>query len=340
MPHPVKLNEHLKKLFSKTKLVCFGRYALELPDEAQPIWGPASITDDIDTISGGREAGQKKIAKNVDEIKRKDSTAEFTYNQLGPVSDSWQLRYFESDEDKKYNIHIIQTYINKGDLTFILGGSVGHVDTEEIAVEKQSNLAKGLRLRSADEIPKDPGYCIEHAFIADNLYAGQETISIGFYFPSFPDISFSIHSNKDAYGDYSPEKFEQSVRKSLSLLERIEQAKKDQGADYPSRNVLREGKRDVQHWHGEESLIKREDGTHDFEWAFVGTPTDVANPSEFNTVMYSKVKNNMLGGADIASVSDDEAVALWDRLLAGFKFRVKVPRSPSGSYYFPQPYQN
>ncbi len=155
----------------------------------------------------------------------------------------------------------------------------------------------------------------------------------GIRFPSLPDITFSVSSNKDAYGDYPKEEFEKEQRLKLSLLARIDAAKAEQPGSYPSRTVLREGKRIVQHWHGEESLIKRKDGTHDFEWAFVGTPRDVANPSEFNAVMYSKVQHNTIGAAQAASLSDDEAVALFDKLLSGLKFRVKVPGAPEGSYY-------
>jgi hypothetical protein len=148
-------------------------------------------------------------------------------------------------------------------------------------------------------------------------------------------VTFSISSNKDAYGDYPPEDFEKTERAELSLLARIKQAQADQGIHYPSRTVLREGKRDVQHWHGEESLIKRKDGTHDFEWALVGKPRDVANPSEFGAQMYTKVEHNMVGAAKAASLSDEEAVALWDKLLSGLKFRVKVPGAPPGTYYLP-----
>jgi hypothetical protein len=42
----------------------------------------------------------------------------------------------------------------------------------------------------------------------------------------------------------------------------------------------------------------------------------------------------MVGAAVAASLTDDEAVALWDKLLSGLKFRVKVPGTPEGSYYF------
>jgi hypothetical protein len=171
--------------------------------------------------------------------------------------------------------------------------------------------------------------------MADNLYSSQEMVNAGIYIPSLPDVTFSISSNKDAYGDYPPEDFEKTERAELSLLARIKQAQEDQGIHYPSRTVLREGKRDVQHWRGEESLIKRKDGTHDFEWALVGKPRDVANPSEFGAQMYTKVEHNMVGAAKAASLSDDEAVALWDKLLSGLKFRVKVPGAPPGTYYLP-----
>ena len=161
-------------------------------------------------------------------------------------------------------------------------------------------------------------------------------ISAGIYLPTLPDVTFSISSNKDAYADLKKTEFEKIKRDELSLLARIKSAQATQGAHYPKRDVLREGKRDVQHWKGEESLIRRPDGTHDFEWAFVGTPKDVANPSEFHAVMFTKVEANMVGAAKKASVNDDEAVALWDQLLSGLKFRVKVPGAPEGSYYLPK----
>ena len=166
-------------------------------------------------------------------------------------------------------------------------------------------------------------------------YDDQEMASAGIYLPSLPDVTFSVSSNKDAYADFSKAEFEKTERDKLSLLARIKAAQEFQGVLYPKRDVLREGKRNVQHWKGEESLIRRPSGAHDFEWAFVGTPKDVANPSEFNAVMYTKVADNMVGAARKSSVSDDEAVALWDKLLSGLKFRVKVPGAPEGSYFLP-----
>jgi len=335
VPEPVKLSPRLQALFEKTKILCFGRYAIEVPLEAQLVWGSASFPADIDILSGGIEKAKRTVEEKIAKLKRANSTADITYNGLGPINESWQLRYYESESAKKFALYFFETYISKGDLTFVLGDATEDSETESTVIARQLAKAKSLRLRTPEEMPAEPGFCIEHGFMAGDRYGDQERVNAGIYLPSIPDVTFSVSSNKDAYADYKKDRFEEMKRDELPLLARIKSAQKTQGASYPKRDVLREGKRDVQHWHGEESLIRRPDGTHDFEWAFVGTPKDVANPSEFHAAMFTKVAHNMVGAAKKASVSDDEAVALWDKLLSGFKFRVKVPGAPGGSYFLP-----
>ncbi|WP_292038138.1 T6SS immunity protein Tli4 family protein [Massilia sp. UBA6681] len=336
VPEPVKLSPRLRALFEKTKILCFGRYAIEVPQEAQLIPGSAVLDSGIEVISGGLEKAKHRADEKMRKVKWEDDTADITYYGLGPIADSWQVRYFESKYHKEDNALFFDTYISKDQLTFVLDDSISKGETESTVIARQLARAESLRLRAAEEIPTEPGFCIEHGFMPSDRYVAQETISAGIYLPSLPDVTFSISSNKDAYADYDKARFEEMKRNELPLLARIKDAQKTQGASYPKRNVLREGKRDVQHWKGEESLIRRPDGTHDFEWAFVGRPTDVANPSEFHAAMFTKVKDNLVGAADKASVSDDEAVALWDKLLSGLKFRVKVPGAPEGSYYLPK----
>jgi hypothetical protein len=333
VPDVVKLSPRLMNLFKETKVVCFGRYALTVPKEAQVIPGEASFPSRVYIFSGNREVIRELVKQDIAKIKRSNKTAEITYNDQGPIEGSWQFRYYKSKAAKELNLHFFNTYINKGDLIFLLGGSVGKGQTEEQAAAQEASRAKSLRLRTEDEVPSEEGYCIEHGFMASSFYGDQEMISAGIYLPSLPDVTFSISSNKDAYSDYPKEEFARMKLEELPLLARIRQAQEQQGSNYPKRTLLREGKRDVQHWHGEESLIRRPDGTHDFEWGFVGVPKDVANPSEFGVAMFTKVEHNMVGAASAASLSDDEAVALWDKLLSGLKFRVKVPGAPDGSYY-------
>jgi hypothetical protein len=333
MPESVKLSPRLQALFEKTKIFCFGRYAIEVPEEAQLIEGEATFGASIEFISGGIEKARRTVEQKVLKLKKENSTADITYNGPGPIENSWQVRYYESESAKKYALYFFETYISKGNLTFVVGDSAQNGETESMAVERQRAKAESLRLRAPEEVPVEPGFCIERGFMAGDRYKDQEQVNAGIYLPSLPDVTFSVSSNKDAYADYDKAEFERMKRDELPLLARIKSAQKTQGALYPKRDVLREGKRDVQHWKGEESLIRRPDGTHDFEWAFVGTPEDVANPSEFHAALFSKVAHNMVGAAKKASVSDDEAVALWDKLLSGLKFRVNVPGAPEGSYY-------
>jgi hypothetical protein len=332
VPEPVKLSPRLRALFEKTKILCFGRYAIEVPQEAQLVWGSASFPSDIDIISGDIEKAKRAAEEKIAKLKWEEATAEITYNGAGPLEDSWQTRYFEDKYKKARNALFFDTYISKDKITFVLGDSITQGETESTVIARQLAQARSLRLRAAEEVPTEPGFCIEHGFMAGDRYGDSEKVNAGIYLPSFPDVTFSVSSNQNAYGDYDKAEFEMK-RDELSLLARIKGAKDTQGVLYPKRDVLREGKRDVQHWTGEESLIRRPDGTHDFEWAFVGTPRDVANPSSFHAAMFTKVEANMVGAAKTASVSNDEAVALWDKLLSGLKFRVKVPGAPEGSYF-------
>jgi hypothetical protein len=337
VPETVALSSRLKNLFKETKLVCFGRYALTVPKEAQVIWGDASFPSKIYLFEGDQNAIKNLVDKDIAKLKYDDKNADITYNDRGPIEGSWQIRYYEDKAAKELNLHLFNTYINKGNLIFFWRDGIdpSAVQSEEQAVAQATSRAKSLRLRTDDEVPTDEGYCIEHGFMASSFYGDQEMVNVGIHFPSLPDVTFSISSNKDAYADYPKEEFARMKVEELSLLARIHAAQKEQGLLYPKRTLLREGKRNVQHWHGEESLIRRTDGVHDFEWGFVGTPKDAANPSEFLVNLYTKVEHNTVGAAKVSSLSDDEAVALWDKLLSGLKFRVKVPGAPEGSYLMP-----
>ena len=333
MPENFKLSKRLETLFFKTKIVCFGRYAVEIPQEAQLILGGTILLSEIKTIPGGIAEKNESIAEEIEKIKKRDPTSEITYNGKGPVENSWQLQYYDGKFSKEDGDLFFKTYIIKGNYIFVLDGSIPKGGTVASAKENQLIRVNSLRPRDKDEVPKEPGYCLEHGFMSNNKYDSQEMADAGLYFPSFPDVTFSITSNKNAYGDYPPAEYDAKVRGELSLLARIQRAKDQQGKNYPARTLLREGKRDVQHWHGEESLIRRTDGVHDFEWTLVGTPRDIAYPSVLEASMYTKVAHNMVGAAEASSLTDEEAIALWDKLLSGLKFRVKVPGAPPGSYY-------
>lgn len=330
MPAEVTMSPRLKRLFEHTRLVCFGRYAMTVPQEAEVLWGNANFPKKIIILQGGIPAMKKFITDDIAKIRKKDDTYEIVASEKGPVPDSWQTQWYKGKNAKKSGSLQIKTYINKGDLSFVYSykawesPEASPKDRLGAVLEKHLAFSESLRLRNLDENPAAPGFCIDHGFIPDVRYADQETIQAGIYLPSLPDVTFSIYSNKNA-----------SVvdGNGVGLLANIASAKKDQGIHYPKVSVLREGKSDVNHWHGEESLVLWPNGVHEFNWEFVGNSGDVAYPPWFTATLYTKVAHNTVGAAEKTILSDDETVALWDKLLGSLKFRVPVPGAPAGSAY-------
>ena len=93
--------------------------------------------------------------------------------------------------------------------------------------------------------------------------------------------------------------------------------------------LAREGSKQVHGWAGEESLVRYPDGTQEFEWLFIGASGSIARPARLNVTMHTKVASDRVGAAAASSLNDEEAIALWDKLLEGLKFRVAVPGAPA-----------
>ncbi|WP_454767017.1 T6SS immunity protein Tli4 family protein [Cupriavidus campinensis] len=310
MPDQVELSPRLQALFASTKQVCFGRYVLEVPTEAELIFGSQYSPAEIVTHVGEANSAREKAEAYRNKILEATDTAEITYFGPGPTSNSLQIRYFENENARAYG--------NKGGHTFVASGA--HL-FEWYGARIVAPLIGGLRARDNTEIPQEPGVCIDHGFIADSSGAFQEIFQAGIALPSLPDVSFSVDSNKTASVE---------GENGEGLLASIARQRRYLGGDYPKLTTLREGKRVVGVWHGEESLVLREDGTHDFEWEAVGKERTTLHPSSIGAKMYTKVAANLVGAADKASLTDDEAVALWDRLLDGVRFRVNAPPTQTG----------
>jgi hypothetical protein len=173
-------------------------------------------------------------------------------------------------------------------------------------------------VRDNAEVPKEPGVCIDEGFISDNTSNDQEIFSVGISLPSLPDARFSIMSNKNASTE-GPN--------GIGLIKRHEGAMTAQGVVFPvfaGMSRLRMGMHRVNNWDGEEVLLRHngEEGAiaHEFLWAFVGKTGDRARPASVDIRLDTGVADDTKF-ATRGSLSDDEAVALWDKLLSGLRFR-------------------
>lgn len=318
VPTQTEMSPRLKKLFARTKAVCFGRYLLDVPEEAQLILGYQELPAKI--ITHENAAGKEKdlVEAFREQTLKERPEAEFSALVAGPVPNSLLLRYFGSPYLKSVGGEGIVNFIPAGNHVFEFGWGSGDEESSEQIIRELGDIAHNLRARDNAEVPKGPGACIDLGFIKETTGKFQEIFSAGVHLPSLPDVSFSVMSNKNASID-GPN--------GVGIIARHEAAMQDQGVVFPDDaklTRLRIGKHIVNGWNGEEILLRHnvKDGAmiHEFMWEVVGKTGDLRHPAsvdiKFDTGVAANTKYATKG-----SLTDDEAVALWDRLLSSLRFR-------------------
>ncbi|MCL1861396.1 MAG: T6SS immunity protein Tli4 family protein, partial [Proteobacteria bacterium] len=189
-------------LFQKTKTACFGRFMIDLPESAQLVWGPMAVPYSMSVYPGEGPKIKAEIKAKVDEITSVKHTEEPSmligvFDSVNP--DSKVVAGYENRFDTLGAQ--LYSYIRLDKTAFAQSRpSVALVVSDENArlgiredktlykqkVEELLDVARRLRLRNENEIPDEPGVCIEEGFIASPLDFRSERIAIGFRFPEMP----------------------------------------------------------------------------------------------------------------------------------------------------------
>lgn len=318
MPNRIQPSQKLSELFAKTKDVCFGRYVLTVPAEAHLVFGPQEFPAEI-TIHKNAAGQAKQLADAyIIKLKQERNDAEVTYLGPGTIPSSIQIRFFASAFLKQEGAQGIRNFDQLGDHVFEYGWGSGEDESPDQIMKRMAGIARNLRLRDNAEVPKEPGVCIDEGFIADNTSNDQEIFGAGIFLPSIPDVRFSIMSNKNASTE-GPN--------GVGLIERHNGAMTAQGVVFPvfsDMARLRIGRHMVNTWDGEEVLLRHngEEGAiaHEFLWEFVGKTGDRARPASVDIRLDTGIADDTKF-ATRGSLSDDEAVSLWDKFLSGLRFR-------------------
>ncbi len=323
----------LDDLYARTKLMCFGRYAVELPAETEQIMGFQEIAGGFKAFS---RAQYPDPALLLQELWAKEQRRSFRAAQMasaiaeGPVPGAKYFWFFGDEVEKREDVRRMYGAIPLGQDLYLYGGMA--VKSEgfppDRLFQRMTDLMRGMRAWDGKSVPREPGVCIEGAFIHEPTYRFQEIMSSGFAFPSMPDVHFSVMSNKNA---------STQDENGIGLLESVRLAQRDAGVlgllgGYPY-TFLRRGKRTLHGlWEGEEVLSRStRDQALRFEWQLVGQSGNVAQPAHLDISLSTRVQNNRVGAARTSAISEEQAVALWDRLLEGVKFRVAVPGATAAS---------
>lgn len=312
----------IEKLFEKTKPVCFGRFVVDVPVTSQVLLGSQAFGPNIESIQGGGELKNlytTKIAQ-LQRVKHNRRPGTLLRDVLdGPTPSGKTLLFFETPSAT--NVTEVWGYLNVPPHAFIYKGSDAADDaTIETETARLNYVASHLRARDPAEVPTEPGVCLDVGFIADDGGQFQEIFGVGFRFPELPDASFSISSNKNA---------QQGDSFEVRLAEAAGSAKDEpeMAAALAKIKTLRQGKHKVQQGEGSEALFKRPvsegDGHwHEFQFEYPGKRFDHHNPPWDATLFTGVVRSD--AGAARSSLSDEEAIALWDRLMSSVRLRVQT----------------
>ncbi|HEX7863396.1 MAG TPA: T6SS immunity protein Tli4 family protein, partial [Variovorax sp.] len=261
------MNRRIEKLFEHTKLLCFGRYVLTAPIDSRLAFGR-----DFPTLPNQANDIEKVLAAEQARILAKDKTAKINFVGPGPAPNTWLIRSYDDDLAPKYGLESFDVYYVVGPHIFVGGNTTAKSNniTADSILRYTVEIASNLRAREPDEVPTDQGLCHEFGFTRVDGSRGPALSQAGLHMAALPDVVFSVQSNQS-----------QSTKGSngYGLLKLINDRKRDAGSSYPKLTTLREGKKKVHGWDGEESLVREADGSHDFEWMFIGETGNVARPA-------------------------------------------------------------
>jgi hypothetical protein len=318
------LSPRLQLMFAKSKTVCFGRFALEVPASAKIVFGRMTVENEIFYAPGEAGMVDKQVSERLAQIdkyafaNRKMATPNSLYRHVIDGGVPGQKSVVGAD-DGQYNL---RSYAPVGSGLFIFEHN-RLFSTEDVRAEIASieSIARRMRARAEDDIPAEPGICLEGGFI--NMNPEYETISMGVRLAEFPDVHLSIELLKNRGHVYM------ELDLDTQLKEAADSARSEGYAGWYARiKVLRRGKRMIGDWDGKEALAHKppqdnNGDNHQFVFQAVGHETDPMLP-QAKVEMFTGLDKDKIGGKR-PSLSDEEAVALWDKLTGSIRARPTTP---------------
>lgn len=322
-----ELTPRLQAIFTNPKSACFGQYIIDVPATATLVYGPAHVEAPIRYYPGESRLIDDHLQTQLMTVEkdRKFLTEEDLkkFPLFGKIIDgamSGQKFVFGSLEQIGYTIY---SFIPIGEDLFVQ--SLDYTESKDDAIAELNKVAKNLRLRKPDEIPAEIGTCIDGGFVG--FQPQYEMVTLGIRLKEFPDVHFSLEVLKN--GQYVPE---------MSDLEtRLKSAEKDGGNWYSRITFFRRGPRQIGDWNGDEALAlkpaqEKEKESHEFHFISMGAPDALLQPRV--DIQLDTGASGFRKGAVKPSLSDEEAVALWDKLISSIRVR---PRGGNKTNVTPAP---
>ncbi|WP_373990120.1 T6SS immunity protein Tli4 family protein [Duganella sp. BuS-21] len=308
----------MERRMEKMKTVCVGRFLIDIPQNAIVSYRGASLSGW--DISSWIESDEKFFARSTKE----ETELNDERNEKGGVSLE-QIRELKNDHlqgrifvfNRKWlemfprgvrtesQVVAIRAYVRIQDVTYRFYSKI-RFDTD---VDELQKIIGQLRVRGADEIPTQAGFCFKRALLVEPLDADQSEYTAMFVgLKDHPDLAIALSTTA-------------GIVPTKSLLQR--DAENSVKIEYRSRfHTLRKGPRALNGIPGEEFMerVDEHNGSvlHDFMWESLNNKHDVYLPFltfELNT------GNGKPGSPVNSSLSDPEVLALWEKMTNSLRVR-------------------
>lgn len=315
--------------------ICLGRFVITLPEGAEPI-AQASYQsieiEDIKAVSGfpnvarQLEARAKKMRtakmENSDYTNKLYRAAGYDPDVLFGKTQFAGIRVDRSQKQAMIGYHpeldvpTLRVELHKviDDAQYVLATKGGSADDYDNISAFMWKAAERFRHRAADEIPNEPGFCMDKGLFADDGDPPvSETFSLFVRFKDHPDATFSIDSfATGAAGNEDELEIKSRFSGALGLMMRM----------FANIHVMDRGNREAAGQKGYQVALSTpsEDAPgatmYKFSWAAKGVLNDATRP-------YMEIELDIQPDDDKPATitSGKEAEALWNRLLNGIRIR-------------------
>jgi len=183
-------------------------------------------------------------------------------------------------------------------------------DRQESGMNRMRDALSRLRARVDSDIPAEPGYCFAGGFISNPRWRNEEA-GVDFRIAGHPDTIVSVWLYPLS-----------SFKHDKPLLERMGGMTQLLGNLATSVHVLRKGDRQVGPYKGQEHLASAPNSGgmrgHAFVWETQGEGT-LETPAI--KIELSTGHSDRKGNPQKTSLTDEQAMKLWDDILSSFRLR-------------------
>ncbi|MGJ9416241.1 T6SS immunity protein Tli4 family protein [Massilia sp. CMS3.1] len=318
------------RMTTNMKSVCIGRFLIDLPQETRlELRGPRIDGFDISSFDEPEAAFYVRLAQREAELRA-------TPDQFGGNKNLRSVREVKTDNGVIGKIFVHGHKVTEG--TRNRGLELEHYRDEGVAIEAMVHghgmsfavaagdynpdniedlprLVAKLVPNPRNQIPTEPGFCIDRAWFRDPLTADQgEEIMMSAQLPSHPDIEFLTilaAGNKPSRQSLLERSADTDARLTLAERWRI--------------STLRAAPRQIAGITGDE-LVTRYAEMNDtvgysFWWEVAGTVDNVLVPHFVFKMTTGEGDQEPVS----TSMSEDAAMALWDKITSSIRFHTPVP---------------